>query len=163
MQKLLIYWVCGASLLLGGCETLGNWGNAVPKSLDKLPLMYRQEIQQGNIITQEMVDQLRPGMAKRQVRFLLGTPILVDIFHQDRWDYLYSMKKSGQPRVQEQISLYFEQDQLIRIEGDYRPTPRTEETAPKKEIVVSVPDYEPKKKGLFARAMEKIGVKEDEE
>lgn len=163
MQKLLIYWVCGASVLLGGCETLRNWGDAVPKALDELPLMYRQDIQQGNVIDQEMVNQLRPGMAKRQVRFILGTPILVDVFHQDRWDYLYSMKQGRQPRDQERISLYFEDDKLVRIEGDYRPMPKTEETGPKKEIVVSVPDYEPKEKGLFARTLEKIGIKDEEE
>ena len=122
MQKLLIYWVLGASLLLGGCGTVKKWGEAVTPSVENLPLMYRPEIQQGNVISQEAINQLRPGMAKRQVRYLLGTPILVDVFHQERWDYVYSVEKASEPRRQEHLSLFFENDLLVTISGDFAPS-----------------------------------------
>lgn len=86
-------------------------GNAIPG-------VYRIDIPQGNIITQEMLDQLKPGMSKSQVRFLLGTPLLVDVFHQDRWDYLYSYQPGGKDRLQRRVSVFFSDDKLTRLEGD---------------------------------------------
>lgn len=87
------------------------------------PGVYRIDIPQGNIVTQEMVDQLRPGLTKQQVNFILGTPIVRDTFHQDRWDYLYSFQPGGGERAQEVLSVFFENNQLIRIEGDFQQTP----------------------------------------
>jgi len=120
--------------------------------------MYHQDIQQGNIVTQEMINKLRPGMARRQVNYIMGTPILVDVFHQDRWDYLYSMKKGSEARTQKHLSLYFVDDKLTRIEGDFRPTPTTDALEDKKETVVKVPDYESTEKGFFTRTLEKAGL-----
>jgi len=56
------------------------------------PGVYKIDIQQGNVVTQDMIDQLRPGMTRRQVRFIMGNPLLTDTFHADRWDYLYSIQ-----------------------------------------------------------------------
>jgi outer membrane protein assembly factor BamE len=162
MQKLLIYWALGASLTLVGCSTVKEWGDAITPSVDQVPLMYRPHIQQGNIISQETVNQLRPGMAKRQVRYLMGTPILVDIFHQDRWDYIYADKPNAELREQRRITLFFENDVLTRIEGDFRPMPVADPLANKPESVVSVPDYKGPEKGFFSRTLEKIGVKEED-
>ncbi len=94
---------------------------------DKLPGVtsivtpYKIDIQQGNIITQEMVDQLRPGMTKRQVTFVMGTPLVRDPFNQDRWDYVYSYQPGGGVRGQERITMYFENDLLVNFTGDFRP------------------------------------------
>jgi outer membrane protein assembly factor BamE len=81
--------------------------------------VYRMEIQQGNYLTQEMVSQLQPGMTRDQVRFVLGTPLLTDIFHDDRWDYVYRRGRAGSREIQERrLSVFFEKDRLVRVEGD---------------------------------------------
>ena len=81
--------------------------------------VYRMEIQQGNYVTQEMVSKLQAGMTRDQVRFVLGTPLLVDIFHDNRWDYVYRRQRSGSREVEERrLSVFFDNDRLVRIEGD---------------------------------------------
>ena len=88
------------------------------------PGVYRIDIPQGNVITQEMVDQLRPGLTKRQVTFILGTPLIRDTFDQDRWDYLYSYQPGGGERVQERITVFFDENgELTHFEGDFEQTP----------------------------------------
>jgi len=89
----------------------------------QFPGVYKISIPQGNIITQDMVDQLRPGMSKRQVIFVMGTPLVRDPFHQDRWDYVYNFQPGGGQRVGERVTVFFEDDQLVRITGDYQPDP----------------------------------------
>lgn len=79
---------------------------------------YKMEIQQGNYISQEIVSQLKPGMSKDQVRFVLGTPLLTDIFHADRWDYLYWREASSGKRESRRLALFFEDGKLSRIDGD---------------------------------------------
>jgi outer membrane protein assembly factor BamE len=79
---------------------------------------YRIDIQQGNFVSQEMVAQLKRGMTKEQVRFVLGTPLVTDIFHANRWDFVYFLDRPGQPRVQRRLAVYFEDDRLARVEGD---------------------------------------------
>lgn len=103
------------TLALGliGCGFLG--------SVD-FPGVYKIGIPQGNIITQDMVDQLRPGMTKRQVIFVMGTPLVRDPFHQDRWDYIYSYQPGGGERGQERLSVFFENDLLVSFTGDFVPT-----------------------------------------
>jgi len=94
--------------MLAGCQTVPTLG---------LPI-YRIDIQQGNVVTQEMVEKLRPGMTRQQVRFILGTPPLVDPFHVDRWDYVYYYNKGGKVTEHRRLILLFEADTLKRIEGD---------------------------------------------
>jgi outer membrane protein assembly factor BamE len=79
---------------------------------------YRIEIQQGNFISQEMVGQLKPGMSKEQVRLALGTPLLNDVFHADRWDYVYWREKPGTKREQRKLTVFFEDGKLTRLDGD---------------------------------------------
>lgn len=80
---------------------------------------YRMEIQQGNFFTQEQVDKLKLGMTKEQVRFVLGTPLLTDVFHADRWDYVYRRQKARSDYLEERhITLFFERNQLKHIEAD---------------------------------------------
>jgi outer membrane protein assembly factor BamE len=93
------------------------------------PGVYKISIPQGNIITQDMVDQLRPGMTKRQVIFVMGTPLVRDPFHQDRWDYVYNFQPGGGIRGQERVSVFFVEDALTNFTGDFIPTSDTPETA----------------------------------
>ena len=86
------------------------------------PGVYKIDIQQGNVVTQDMINQLRPGMTRRQVRFIMGNALLTDTFHPDRWDYLYSLQPGGGERQQERISVFFnENDQLVSLSGDFKP------------------------------------------
>jgi len=84
----------------------------------KLPGVYRIDVQQGNIIEQEMLDKLQPGMDKNQVRFIMGTPAVADPFHENRWEYLFTLSKGGRRREQRHITLYFEDEKLAYVEGD---------------------------------------------
>ena|SRR5487761_1904147 len=108
-----------AVLFLASCSSTG------------LPVLhlkpYRMEIQQGNFVDQEAVSKLKPGMSKEQVRFILGTPLLTDIFHADRWDYVYRRQKVNSNVLEHRrISVFFEDGKLKRIEGDVIPAPSTD-------------------------------------
>ncbi len=138
-------------------------GEAVPDALSSTPLMYKPTVQQGNVVTQEMVDKLQPGMNRRQVTYILGTPLLVDAFHQDRWDYIYTKEVGGGAGNKKQVSLFFEDDILIRIEGDFRPEPKEDPLEGAEETVFTVPDYKKKEKGFFTRTLESVGIDTDEE
>jgi len=82
---------------------------------------YKVDVQQGNYITQDMVAKLKPGMTRSQVRFILGTPLIADPFHADRWDYMYQFQKRGRLTESRHITVVFDQDKLARIEGDVVP------------------------------------------
>lgn len=90
--------------------------------MENLPGVYTLDIQQGNIIDQEIIDQLRPGMNKRQVLYVMGSPMLIDPFQQQRWDYVFSEQLAGGSRLQKKISLIFDDDNLIGVQGDLRPS-----------------------------------------
>jgi outer membrane protein assembly factor BamE len=115
-------------LLLTAC----NWVPAVPGITP-----HKMEIQQGNVVTQDMVDKLKPGMSKSQVRFALGTPLVLDPFHNDRWDYVYEKQKGGRVIEQRRIVVLFADDKLLRIDGDVvparpAPAPQAQSPAPAK-------------------------------
>jgi outer membrane protein assembly factor BamE len=104
-------------------------GTIVPRTLIlALPLLtaacsfftpYRMEIQQGNYVTQEMATQLKPGLTRDQVRFLMGTPLVSDIFHEDRWDYVFVRQRANSTDVeQRRIAVFFEDGKLKRVDGD---------------------------------------------
>ncbi len=95
------------------------------------PGVYKIDIEQGNLVDQEMIEQLQPGMSRRQVRFIMGSPLVEDTFHPDRWDYPYVIR-NGQDIIREaQVSIYFENDTLTRVTGDYLPAwARDGEAAP---------------------------------
>ena len=165
MHKILIFPVLAASLIVtSGCESFYQVADYIPDSASRLSLMYRPDIQQGNVVDQDMVNQLKPGMSKRQVTYLLGSPMLIDSFHQNRWDYTYTLKENRKDMEQRDLTLYFEDDQLVRIEGDFRPLPVDQlEVANRKETVVDVPDYEPEGKGIVTRTLEAVGIQPLEE
>jgi len=80
---------------------------------------YRIEIQQGNYITQEMAAQLKPGLTRDQVRFVLGTPLVSDIFDEERWDYVFLRQRANSRDTEyRRIAVFFEDGKLKRVEGD---------------------------------------------
>src|SRR5215470_9946492 len=84
--------------------------------------VHRMEIQQGNFVTQEMVSQLKQGMTKDQVRFVLGTPLVADIFHENRWDYIFRRQRANSNEVEKRrLSVFFEDGKLVRLAGDVVP------------------------------------------
>jgi len=119
------------ALTLSGCSKL-----SMPEmpSFDelksKIPKIHKFDIQQGNVITQDMINQLKPGMTKSQVRFIMGTPLIADTFSQDRWDYFYSLDpadRSGE--VRERVAIFFKDDLLVGLRGDFMPGGTPEENA----------------------------------
>jgi outer membrane protein assembly factor BamE len=100
----------GLALMLGACSILDQVSP------------YRMEIQQGNMVNQEMVSKLTPGMTKDQVRFILGSPLIVDPFRVDRWDYIFMRQPENRNEVEKRrVVVFFENDKLSRIEGDVVP------------------------------------------
>jgi outer membrane protein assembly factor BamE len=100
-----------AAALLAGC--------GVPRIPGLTP--YKMDIQQGNFVSQEMVSQLKAGMSKEQVRFVLGTPLVTDIFHSDRWDYVYWREAPDGKREQRKLVVFFADGKLVRLDGDVAP------------------------------------------
>lgn len=145
----------GFTLGLGACATEGDL---------KLPGVYRIDIQQGNIIEQEMLDKLKPGMDKNQVRFIMGTPVLVDTFHTDRWEYVFTYSEGGKRRSQRHVTLYFEDEKLARIGGDVVAGERkaSEELTPQQAPPVDVP-LRDSRSGFFSRLFNALPFVGDED
>jgi outer membrane protein assembly factor BamE len=146
-----------AVLVLGACSS-------VPRIVSE----YRIDVQQGNVLTQDMVAQLRPGLSRDQVRFILGTPMLVDMFHADRWDYVYRLQKGKTGEVEtRRFSVFFDAEgRLYRVAGDVVAAQGNEESAPDVKSRVldlgsidgDVPIPPAEEKGFFGRMMEKVGL-----
>jgi outer membrane protein assembly factor BamE len=149
-----------AALAAGGCAGGRAQETYQPSVLERMPFVYKITVQQGNIVTAEQVNQLQPGMNKRQVRFLLGTPLLTDFFNSDRWDYVYTMKQGHKPEERRRVTVFFQDDALVRVEGDLKPTPGAAEAAKPRETLVSVPDYQDRE-GLVTRGLEAVGLKKN--
>lgn len=135
----LVLIACTGSLLLDGCA----WSNPFGKEANsaKVPAsasgvvqtvkqeklfgimpIYRPDIQQGNFISHEMVAQLKTGMTKEQVRFLLGTPLLIDVFHKERWDYPFRLKKGDGQVTTSSVTVIFENDRVAKFESGDLPS-----------------------------------------
>jgi outer membrane protein assembly factor BamE len=83
---------------------------------------YRIEVVQGNVVTREMAAAVRPGMSRTQVRDVLGSPLLTDIFHADRWDYMFTIRRQGTEPQRRRVTAFFEGERLARIEADELPS-----------------------------------------
>ena len=115
-------------LALGGCSML--------PSLPSLPSLssgdtflglitpYRMDIVQGNVVTKEQAAQIKPGMARAQVRDILGSPMLTDLFHADRWDYVFTIRRPGTEPQRRAVVAYFKGDVLDRLEAPDLPGER---------------------------------------
>ena len=90
----------------------------------KLPSMkpFKMEVQQGNVVTSKMLLQLRPGMTRSQVRYIMGTPLVVDSFRDNRWDYFYELRKQGSVVEKRRVILDFDKDNLVAVRGDVIPS-----------------------------------------
>jgi outer membrane protein assembly factor BamE len=111
-----MFFVRFAVLLAAGAALSGC---GVPRIPGITP--YKMEIQQGNFISEDTQAQLKLGMSKEQVRQLLGTPLLTDIFHSERWDYVYWREDAAGKREQRKFALFFEDGKLARVTGDVVP------------------------------------------
>ena len=127
----------------------------------KIPGIYRIPIQQGNVITVEMLQKLELGMDKRKVSFILGTPLVTDAFHLDRWDYFYSYEPGSGAREQQTASLFFEEDRLTRIDANINSQLDFHTVTKASDNVLIVPKK--KKGGFFAALTPAFVAKEEEE
>lgn len=123
---------------------------------------YKIDVQQGNVVTQEMVSKLKVGMTKSQVRYVLGTPLLMDIFHANRWDYVYRYVKAGRLTEERRLTLFFDGDKLQRVTGDVVPaSPDKAPEADKADAAahsISEPAAPAKEKGFFGKILDKVGL-----
>lgn len=114
---------------------------------------YKLDIQQGNVVTSKMLLQLRPGMTKSQVRYVMGTPLIQDSFHGNRWDYAYQMREGGKITERRRVILDFENELLKSVRGDVIPAgsgqSKSEENDAQTGTRVVAPYKEPEKKGLI--------------
>ena len=100
---------------LSGCGITQGWSSDVFKP-------YEPEVVQGNFVSREQRQVLRPGMTRAQVRDVLGTPLVTSLFHADRWDYAFTIRRQGVPVQQFRLTVYFSNDLLSRMEGDELPS-----------------------------------------
>ncbi|MGN6518935.1 MAG: outer membrane protein assembly factor BamE [Dokdonella sp.] len=84
-------------------------------------LIYKVDAQQGNLFDKATVESLKPGMSKRQVLLVMGSPSVISPFDQDRWDYVSTIRRGRNKMASKDLTLYFENDQLAKIDGDYFP------------------------------------------
>ena len=132
MQRVLYALISAGFALLAGCA---------PPDVIK---PYRMDIQQGNYISQDMISQLKVGMTKEQVRYVLGTPLVADIFHADRWDYVYYKDPRRGTREGRKIAVLFENGKLARVLGDVvAAEPKSEAAVPKEPAAAPQPAPQP--------------------
>lgn len=150
-----LFSIITVSLLAGGCATSEKVVKGVAqKPFSKFSFVHKQTIQQGNILNSEALEKVETGMSMEEVRLVLGTPSFVDVFHQQRWDYIYWLQIPGEELVQKSLTLYFSNDGLLdRIAGDYEPDQKIDDE--NERVIVSVPDHEGE--GLFQRTLDKVG------
>lgn len=104
--------------LLASCSVF----NQASGSLASVVSPYRVDIVQGNFVSREQVEALQPGMGRQQVREILGTPLLTSLFHDDRWEYVFTLKRPGMEVQTRKLTVFFKGDSLERFEGDEMPT-----------------------------------------
>lgn len=109
------------AVALSGCNAVSQ---VIPDFTPNFTWVHRIDIQQGAVITREMAEQLKPGMTRDQVRFVLGTPPIADLFHADRWDYPYTMQRRGGPIERRNFTVLFEENRLKSFGGDPLPSER---------------------------------------
>lgn len=110
-----------AAWLMAGCGSLPPAADAVG-SIGSMVTPYRIDVVQGNFVSREQVEALRPGMPKPQVRDMLGTPLLMSVFHANRWDYVFSYQRPGEVAQRRRVTVFFEGDLLDRVEADPLPS-----------------------------------------
>lgn len=107
IRKLTIVYI--TALALAGCA-------------GHIPFAYEVPVQQGNIVTEDMLETLQLGMSQEQVSYVLGTPAIEDPFHADRWDYVYSIDRENRPMRVERLTVHFRDGRLAGAEGSLAPS-----------------------------------------
>lgn len=140
MNKRLAIITCFSSLMLCACS-MGDWS-----------LVHRIDVQQGNVISQDALNQLTPGMTRRQVQYVIGSPMIADTFHQNRWDYIYRMQTGNGEVTEQHVTLLFDGDTLTSISGSMRPQDIDAQTpAVREQVTLVVPPEERIPPGLLNR------------
>ncbi len=107
-----------AVVLLAGCTSFNGASNRVVSVIAP----YKLEVVQGNFVSKEQVEALRPGMARAQVKEILGTPLITSAFHADRWDYVFTIRRQGIEAQSRKITVFFKDDDFEKVEGDSLPS-----------------------------------------
>ena len=156
MNRSIIIFV--SLIFLGACSK--NYDGSY-----QVPLLYKIDIQQGNVIEQNMLDRLKPGMSKNEVKYIMGTPVLIDPFHNNRWEYIFSLQKGSSVREQRRVTLYFDEDteELTHIKGDIKAADGSRDLNMIVEAdAVVVPKSDEEKKGFFGRLLDKVNPLESD-
>ncbi|WP_435531678.1 outer membrane protein assembly factor BamE [Ramlibacter cellulosilyticus] len=103
---------------LTGCSTVDGYSRSLVNTLTP----YKVEVVQGNFISREQVEALQKGMSREQVRNILGTPLVTSLFHGDRWDYVFTLKRRGVDEQKRHLAVFFKDDLMDRVEGDPMPS-----------------------------------------
>ena len=122
-SRLLLALGVAASLTvsLSGCS---SFRYNSPETLFGLLEPYKVDVVQGNVVTQEVMSQIQPGLGRMQVKEILGTPLLADPFHADRWDYVFTIRRQGVADQQRRVSIFFKQDAVERFDTQPLPSER---------------------------------------
>lgn len=141
-------WATVIAAVLGssGCGSLQSSDNFLG-----IITPYRLEVVQGNVVTQEQVAAVRPGMSRAQVRDVLGSPLLTDLFHADRWDYVFTIRRQGAAPQERHVVVHFEGEQMKRIDAGDLPT--------EQQFVDSIDTFKkPRKAPLLALSEEQVAA-----
>lgn len=117
-RGLSVLWGVCAVAALQGCGSFDGAGQRLANTITP----YRVDVVQGNFVSREQVEALTPGMSRQQVRDLLGSPLITSLFHADRWDYVFNLKRPGVEVQTRRLTVFFKGDLLERFEGDEMPT-----------------------------------------
>ena len=117
-QTRLVLAAAAAAIVLAGCGSMDGAGRRLATAITP----YKVEVVQGNFVSREQVEALQKGMSREQVRQVLGTPLVTSLFHGDRWDYVFTLKRQGVAPQQRRLAVFFKDDVLERVEGDTMPS-----------------------------------------
>lgn len=124
-SRIHFYCIAIACLGLSACSSFSGSG-APERDLTTRMLTvitpYKIDIVQGNVVTREQVALLKPGMERNAVREIVGTPLLTDVFHADRWDFVFTLRRQGFPFQSRKVTVYFKNNLLERVEADELPS-----------------------------------------
>lgn len=115
--------LAGCGLVLSGCG-LTPTGPSLTDRMLGVVTPYRVDVVQGNVVTREMLERVRTGMSRSQVRELLGSPLIADAFHENRWDYVFTIRRAGTAYQQRRVTALFKGDALESLEADELPSER---------------------------------------
>ena len=158
VSVLMTLTLCG---LVTACSSFNNASRSVASAITP----YKVDVVQGNFVSKEQVNALQPGMSRQQVRDILGTPLVTSVFHADRWEYVFTLKRAGVENQTRKMTVFFDGDAFARVEGDEMPS-ETEFVASlgKKLDKVKVPQLEATDQQLerFAEKNKRKNAKQDE-